>query len=132
VFGDRDTGSYLAKFAWTKIVRHVPVHGWASPDDPALARYWADRRRKKAPPPADRTTVRLLRAQDGRCAGCGEPLMPAGHEPRNPAEWEQWFVTARQVLRRQYSTEQAGGQERAVWRLLHASCHWQTATGRRQ
>ena len=41
MFGDRDTGAYLAKFAWTKIVRHVPVHGWASPDDPALARYWA-------------------------------------------------------------------------------------------
>jgi RNA-directed DNA polymerase len=134
VFGDRDTGAYLAKFAWTKIVRHVPVHGWASPDDPALARYWADRRRKRVPPPADQHTVRLLRAQDGRCPACGEPLLPAGHEPRNPAEWEQWFITARQVLRKQYGTVQSAGQERTVWRLLHATCRWQltTTAGHRQ
>jgi len=133
VFGDRDTGAYLAKFAWTKIVRHVPVRGWASPDDPALARYWADRRRKRVPPPADQTTVRLLRAQDGRCPGCGEPLLPDGPEPRNPSEWEQWLTTTRQSLRKQYGTVQAGGQERAIWRLLHASCHWQQATaGHRQ
>ena len=37
VFGDRDSGAYLLKFAWTKIVRHTLVKGWASPDDPALA-----------------------------------------------------------------------------------------------
>jgi hypothetical protein len=30
VFGDRDSGAYLTKFAWTKIVRHVPVQGVAS------------------------------------------------------------------------------------------------------
>jgi RNA-directed DNA polymerase len=133
VFGDRDTGAYLAKFAWTKIVRHVPVRGWASPDDPALAPYWADRRRKRAPPPADQTTVRLLRAQDGRCPGCGEPLLPDGPEPRNPSEWEQWLTRVRQSLRKQYGTVQAGGRERAIWQLLHASCHWQQATaGHRQ
>ena len=133
MFGDRDTGAYLAKFAWTKIVRHVQVRGWASPDDPALARYWADRRRKRVPPPADQTTVRLLRAQDGRCPGCGEPLLPDGPEPRNPSEWEQWLTTTRQSLRKQYGTVQAGGQERAIWRLLHASCHWQQVTaGHRQ
>ena len=62
VFGDRNTGVYLPKFAWTKIVRHVPVHGGASPDDPALTRYWADRRRKREPPPADQHAVRLWRA----------------------------------------------------------------------
>src|ERR1019366_9342429 len=27
VFGDRDSGAYLAKFAWTKIVRHHLVKG---------------------------------------------------------------------------------------------------------
>ena len=47
VFGDKDTGAYLPKFAWTKIVRHVMVTGTASPDDPDLARYWADRRGKQ-------------------------------------------------------------------------------------
>jgi hypothetical protein len=46
VFGDRDSGAYLVKFSWTAILRHVPVKGTASPDDPALARYWAERRKK--------------------------------------------------------------------------------------
>ena len=36
------------KFAWTSIVRHQMVKGGASPDDPALAQYWADRRRRGA------------------------------------------------------------------------------------
>jgi RNA-directed DNA polymerase len=33
VFGDRSSGAYLPKFAWTKIVRHCMVPGTASPDD---------------------------------------------------------------------------------------------------
>lgn len=49
VFGDRDSGAYLHQYAWTKIVRHAPVPGRHSPDDPALAQYWADRRRKRRP-----------------------------------------------------------------------------------
>jgi RNA-directed DNA polymerase len=50
VFGDRDSGAYLPKLAWTGIVRHIPVKGGASPDDPDLAEYWAERRRKVKPP----------------------------------------------------------------------------------
>lgn len=46
VFGDRDSGAYLLKFSWTKIIRHQLVKGKASPDDPALESYWAQRRRK--------------------------------------------------------------------------------------
>ncbi|MBM0240109.1 group II intron reverse transcriptase/maturase [Micromonospora sp. ATA32] len=41
VYGDRETGAYLHQYAWTTIVRHVPVTGRHSPDDPALAQYWA-------------------------------------------------------------------------------------------
>jgi hypothetical protein len=41
VFGNRDNGAYLLRFAWTKIVRHDLVKGAASPDDPALTEYWA-------------------------------------------------------------------------------------------
>lgn len=48
VFGDRDSGTYPVRFAWTKIIRHQLVKGGASPDDPALADYWTDRRRKGA------------------------------------------------------------------------------------
>jgi RNA-directed DNA polymerase len=50
VFGDRDSGAYLLKFAWTKITRHTLVKGWASPDDPALTDYWMARRRRGRPP----------------------------------------------------------------------------------
>jgi hypothetical protein len=49
VFGDRGSGAYLVKFSWTAIQRHVPVKGAASPDDPALAAYWAERRKKIKP-----------------------------------------------------------------------------------
>ena len=34
VFGDRDSGAYLHRFAWTKIVRHQMARGTSSPDDP--------------------------------------------------------------------------------------------------
>ena len=123
VFGDRDSGVYLTKFAWTKIVRHVPVHGGASPDDPALTEYWAERRRKKKAPPVDEHTARLLRSQNGCCPACGELLLHAEHEPRSPREWEQWFLTVRRVLAKQHIVEQVDGQDRTFYRLLHAHCH---------
>ncbi|MEV6341495.1 group II intron maturase-specific domain-containing protein [Nocardia vinacea] len=47
VFGDRDSGAYLLKFAWTRIVRHQMVAGTASPDDPALIDYWNTGRRSR-------------------------------------------------------------------------------------
>jgi RNA-directed DNA polymerase len=52
VFGDRGSGAFLLRFAWTKTVRHDLAKGRASPhdpspDDPALAGYWAQRRRRK-------------------------------------------------------------------------------------
>ena len=50
VFGDRDSPAYLLKFSWTNIVRHQLVPGTASPDDRALADYWAERRKRKTPP----------------------------------------------------------------------------------
>src|SRR5207247_11114479 len=62
VFGDRDTGAYLPKPAWTDIVRHTLVKGGSSPDDPALAGNWAHRR-LKVKPPLDSRTVRLLSRQ---------------------------------------------------------------------
>jgi RNA-directed DNA polymerase len=64
VFGDRDSGAYLLRFAWTKITRHTLVKGWASPDDPALASYWAARRRRGTPP-LDPPRLRLLQRQPG-------------------------------------------------------------------
>ena len=49
VFGHRESGGHLVKFSWTSIDRHVMVKGGASPDDPALADYWANRRRRSKP-----------------------------------------------------------------------------------
>jgi RNA-directed DNA polymerase len=129
VFGDRNSGAYLTKFAWTKIVRHVPVHGGASPDDPALTEYWTDRRRRKKTPPVDEHTARLLRGQGGRCPACGELLLHAEHEPRSPREWEQWFTTVRRVLTKQHIVEQVDGQDRTVYRLLHAHCRRRNLAG---
>src|SRR3989454_4776821 len=107
VFGDPETGAYLTKFSWTRIVRHAPVRGRASPDDPALAEYWAERRRRRKPPPLDAHTLKLLTAQGDRCPACGELLIDAEQEPQSPQEWEQWFIAARHSLRKQRVVQRA-------------------------
>ncbi len=91
VFGDRDSGAYLDKFSWTAIVRHKLVKGAASPDDPALAGYWAERR-QKVKPPLDTYTLRLLTRQDGRCPLCGDHLLTPDQPPQSPGQWEQWWL----------------------------------------
>src|SRR2546425_4557072 len=91
VFGDRDTGAYLPKPAWTDITRHILVKGAASPDDPDLAEYWTQRRRK-VKPPLDAYTVRLLSKQDGRCTLCGENLLIPDQPPQSPEGWEWWLL----------------------------------------
>src|SRR5437879_13453442 len=99
VCGDPETCAYLTKFSWTRIVRHVPVRGRASPDDPALAEYWAERRRRRKPPPLDAHTLKLLTAQSDRCPACGELLIDADQEPQSPQEWAQCVLAARDSLR---------------------------------
>jgi RNA-directed DNA polymerase len=124
VYGDRATGAYLTKLSWTRIVRHVPVRGGASPDDPSLAGYWAERRRTRRPPPLDQHTLKLLAAQRDRCPACGDPLLNADDEPQSPTQWEQWFMAARRTLRKQRIFQLADRQasERWSYRLVHASC----------
>ncbi|GHE15904.1 hypothetical protein GCM10010339_92070 [Streptomyces alanosinicus] len=123
VFGDRDSGTYLAKFAWTKIVRHQMVKGRASPDDPALADYWTQRRRRRKPP-LSMTGLRLLQAQHGRCPLCGDLLLHADHEPQSPDQWEQWLKVIRKAARRQaIATSGAGTPDvLAAPSLVHAHC----------
>jgi RNA-directed DNA polymerase len=123
VFGDRDSGAYLLKFSWMKITRHTPVKGWASPDDPALADYWAARRRY-GKPPIGRARLRLLQAQHGRCPLCGDLLLHADHEPRHPDEWEQWITAAGKAIRRQALVVTGPGTpgERTASRLTHTRC----------
>ncbi|MGH7692630.1 MAG: group II intron reverse transcriptase/maturase [Candidatus Dormibacteria bacterium] len=124
VFGDRDSGAYLLKFAWTKIVRHQMVPGTASLDDPSLAEYWA-KRRQRATPPLDRVSLRLLRAQAGRCPVCGGLLLLADHAPRSPTEWEQWVMVTRRAVRKQAVTaerEPGTPDQPVAIRLVHAHC----------
>ncbi|MEU3343215.1 group II intron reverse transcriptase/maturase [Streptomyces sp. NPDC006668] len=123
VFGHRDNGAYLVKFAWTKIVRHQLVKGTSSPDDPALTDYWADRRRRSAPPPLDRATMRLLQTQKGRCQLCGQLLLHADRPPQSPTGWEQWLRTTRKAIKTRHIAYQGAKTPDGVQlRLAHAMC----------
>lgn len=122
VFGDRASGVYLLKFSWTKIVRHPMVKGTASPDDPTLADYWAERRRKGPPPPMGRTDLRLLQKQDGRCPLCGGFLLLADHEPQSPREWEQWLTVTRKAMAKHAIVTHATPRAPDDTRLTHAHC----------
>jgi RNA-directed DNA polymerase len=124
VFGDRDSGAYLTKTAWTKIVRHQMVDGFASPDDPDRTDYWAARKRRRKPP-IDRWGLIQLERQHGRCPLCDQLLLHADHEPQSPHEWEQWITVVRSAIRRQAIT----ADQQAVSpngphasRLVHTHC----------
>jgi RNA-directed DNA polymerase len=124
VFGDAASGAHLVKFSWTDIVRHTMVKGGASPDDPALAEYWAERRRR-VKPPLDRYTLSLLTRQDGRCPLCGDEVLSAEQPPQSPEEWERWWL---QGIRRAMVADhlvhlgRPGSPDGDQTRLVHASC----------
>jgi RNA-directed DNA polymerase len=125
VFGDKDTGAYLPRLAWTEIVRHTLVKGGASPDDPALAGYWAQRR-QKVTPPLDPYTVRLLSRQDGRCSLCGESLLTPDQPPQSPQSWEHWFLqVTRKAIEADYLVHRdtPGAARSKRTHLVHATCH---------
>ena len=131
VFGDRESGVYLRKFAWTKIVRHRMVAGRASPDDPALTGYW-DQRRRRTRLPVDPATWHLLRRQHGRCPLCRGLLLHADHQPQGPEEWQQWHTTTRKAIRKQAITsvmDLGTPDERAAHHLIHAHCQRRIGSG---
>ena len=137
VFGDRDTGAYLPKPAWTDITRHIRVKGGASPDDPDLAKYWVQRRRK-VKPPLDAYTVRLLSRQDGRCSLCGENLLIPDQPPQTPEGWEWWLLwVTKKAIKADYlvhhTTPSTSPREERT-HLVHVACsrtgkHARAATG---
>ena len=134
VFGDPASDAYLVKFSWTDIVRHVMVQGAASPDDPALADYWAERRRK-VKPPLDNYTLRLLARQDARCPLCGDHLLTAEQPPQSPNDWEQWWQqVTRQAIAADYLVHhgRSGPPHNDQTRLVHASCRRGLRARRRQ
>jgi RNA-directed DNA polymerase len=126
VFGDRDTGAYLLKHSWTSIRRHVMVKGRSSPDDPDLAGYWENRRRKHGLP-LDAGTLSLLTRQENKCPHCGNPFFDPSHLPSSPEDWEHWWLS---VTRHRIplaastgdSTQPTDGNGTSL-ALVHASCH---------
>ena len=122
VFGDRESGAYIQKFAWTRIVRHWMVQGTASPDDPALTVYWTERRRKTPPLTIDKANLKLFEAQDGRCSICGNWLLPVDEQPQSPREWEQWLHAARATII-QTAAWELDTTDASDRRLIHANCH---------
>jgi RNA-directed DNA polymerase len=131
VLGSRETGYYLRKFAWTKIVRHRMVAGRASPDDPALTGYWQQRRRRDRLP-VDPATWHLLRRQRGRCPLCRGLLLHADRQPQSPEEWQQWHTATRKTIRKHAidSVMDPGTpDERAAYHLLHAYCRNRIGNG---
>jgi RNA-directed DNA polymerase len=122
VFGDRETGAYLPRFGWTKIVRHDLVKGRSSPDDPALAGYWAARRRKSPPPPVSADRLRLLRKQQGRCTLCGNVLLHADREPQSPPEWEQWASAIGKAIVRHAIAAPGSPADNTEKHLIHEHC----------
>ena len=119
VFGDRHSGAYLHRFAWTAIVRHQMVRHRASPDDPELADYWAWRRRT-APLPINTTSLRRLHAQHGRCHICKGLLHADTDRPQLPHHWERWLATNPAAITT-IATWDASTDE-AKHRLIHADC----------
>ena len=124
VFGSQDSGYYLRKSAWTPIVRHRMVAGTASPDDPDLSHYWAERRQRSQLPLGNATRL-LLQEQRGRCPLCGGMLLLADREPQDPEEWERWFEVTRKAVRHDAVTttlvlDMPDG--RVARRLVHTHC----------
>lgn len=72
VFGDKDTGQYAKRLAWTKIERHIQVKGASSPDDGTLKDYWKDRKGKLLN--LTGSYAKLARTQRYKCPVCRESL----------------------------------------------------------
>jgi len=124
LFGNRDTGTYLTKLAWTQIVRHTLVEGTASPDDPKLAGYWAARRRRRKLP-LSQQRILLLRKQHGRCPLCGDLLLHADNEPQHPEEWEKWITAVRKAIRYHAIAvlpDAHGHDDHTAKQLVHTHC----------
>jgi RNA-directed DNA polymerase len=121
VFGDRASGAYMQKFAWTRIARHWMVQSAASPDDPALTHYWAERRRKAPPPTINKASLRLFEAQGGRCSVCGAWLLPVDEQPQSPREWERWLHAARTTII-QTAVWELDTTDASDRRLMHTDC----------
>ncbi|WP_250847744.1 HNH endonuclease [Streptomyces hygroscopicus] len=113
----------------TRIVRHVPVLGTHSRDDPALVGYWAERAARRTKLGFENRFVQTLAVrQQGRCARCGLDLVEgAEFEPDNIHDWVSWFDSVRRTLNVHHVVhrQHGGGNDLKNLVLLHSQCHQQ-------
>jgi RNA-directed DNA polymerase len=106
VFGDKQTGIHLLKFAWFAIERHVLVKGHASPDDPTLRTYW-QKRNEKQKSDLSPSWQKIARNQNYTCPVCGQTLF-------NDEELHKHHIQPRQ---------ENGPDTYRNYLLLHLYCH---------
>jgi RNA-directed DNA polymerase len=118
VFGNRQRGSFLHKFAWTTIIRHQIVPGRASPDDPFLTELdpattpsdSADQQHHPQAPPSPGWS----------CLVCKGTLDAVEGRPQLPQQWEHWLATNRTAIVQ--TAARTGTSDGADLRLIHANC----------
>ncbi len=84
IFGNKESGNYMLKFAWTKISRHSLVTQRNSPDDPSLIEYWEKRQKKRNKSEAEKLSKKqeyIAWKQGYKCPICGQSLF--NDEPLN-------------------------------------------------
>jgi RNA-directed DNA polymerase len=70
VFGDKNTGKIMYKFAWTPIKRHIMVKGNFSPYDPSLRDYWKTRTTQDTSTFRTGTNTNIAKRQHFICPVC--------------------------------------------------------------
>jgi RNA-directed DNA polymerase len=113
VFGNKQTGAYMLKFAWFKIERHILVKGKSSPDDPKLRDYWIKRQEAKTKSELIKSRQKIAQRQQYICPVCGESLL-------NDEELH---------LHHKKPKSQGGGDNYGNLQLVHLYCHQQIHSG---
>jgi RNA-directed DNA polymerase len=116
VCGDTESGTYLAKFSWTRIERHVMVKGDAAPDDATLASSWQQRRQRTAQESLHPKHRWRAWSQRYRCPVCGDSLAKGENIERHHL-----------ILNKRDPTR----EESQNMRLVHQVCHEQIHSGTR-
>lgn len=112
VFGDKKTGAYMLKLAWTPIERHPLITYDFSPDNPELAEYWEKRwsriSRIKAENEYSKFQNNILKKQKFICPVCKENLV---------------FTEEQRHIHHIIPREKGGGNHPSNLMMLHQSCH---------
>lgn len=112
VFGDKKTGTYMLKLAWTPIQRHPLITYNYSPDNPKLKEYWDKRNRKVSKVKAQNENAKfysnILKKQKYVCPVCKDNLV---------------FTDEQRHIHHIIPRVRGGGNHPSNLRILHMSCH---------